>query len=235
MVAAVGLYFLSLRRWELLPYLLAGGVAGLAPLLFYNWVNFGNPFLVANVAGEFSDTFLILDWRNFVSKLAYYGKLITLYEPIFWLGLAGYFFFPPRLRRERVGVAAILLVLFGYVCNIETLGGCQYGPRYLLPALPFASLGLVGFAHVDSRRRRAQLAALIVAVAAASAIISVVGALYGTMYCDLRRYAFVHYLDAIRHDVFRSFPLALWLVCPLGAWMVWVGRLASGTRSTEPR
>lgn len=228
MVVAVGLYFLCLRRWRLVPYLIGGGGAGLAPLILYNTINFGNPFLVANVAGEFSDTFFFFDWRNLLAKLAYYGARATLYVPIVWLGLGGYLFFPRRLARERLAVGALLLGLVGYVCNIETLGGCQYGPRYLLPLMPYAALGLVGFAHLRSERWRSGAAALALGAAVSSAAVNLLGAMYGTMYCDLRRYAFAHYLEAVWHDVFRNFPLALWLVIPLGLWLVlvfdWRGR-----------
>jgi hypothetical protein len=221
MVVVVGLYFLSLRRWRLIPHFLSGGVAGLAPLLFYNAVNFGNPFLVANLAGagEFSDTFFLLDGRNLLSKLAHYGRNVTLYVPIVWLGVCGYLFLPRRLARERLAVAALGLGLVGYVCNIETIGGCQYGPRYLLPVMPYAALGLAGFAHLGERTRRGA-AALVLVTAIFSAAVNVLGAMYGAMYCDLRRYAFAHYLEAVWHDVFRAFPLALWLVVPLGLWLV---------------
>jgi hypothetical protein len=230
MVVAIALYFLSLRRWRLLPHLIGGGIVGLAPLLFYNAVSFGNPFLVANVAGAFSDTFFWFDWRNLVSKLAYYGKGVTLYEPIVWVGLCGYLFFPRRLARERLAVGALLLGLAAYVCNIETLGGCQYGPRYLLPAMPFAALGLAGFGDLRSARWRMRSAVLALCTAVFSATVNVLGAMYGAMYCDLQRYAFAHYVDAVRHDVFRSFPLALWLVGPLGLWMVWATAIASDRR-----
>ena len=219
MTVALGLYFVSLGCWRLLPHFLGGAVAGIGPLLFYNTVNFGNPFLVANVAGEFSDTFFMLDWRNFLDKLSFYGRNVTLYEPVVWVGIAGYALLPRRLARERTAVAALSFGLVGYLCNIETIGGCQYGPRYLLPAMPYAALGIVGFAHLGEPLRRAA-AAVVIAVAAFSGAVNVLGAMYGAMYCDLRRYAFAHYLEAVRHDVFRNFPLALWLIVPLGIWFV---------------
>src|SRR5262245_61084346 len=50
MVIVVGIYFLSLRRWRLVAPFLIGGFAGVIPLLFYNAVNFGNPFLMAAIA-----------------------------------------------------------------------------------------------------------------------------------------------------------------------------------------
>jgi hypothetical protein len=50
------------------------------------------------------------------------------------------------------------------------------------------------------------------------------------MYCDLRRYAFLHYLEAIRRGVFRTFPLALWLALPLGLWAVRLARVGDERR-----
>ncbi len=222
MVVVVGVYFLIQRCWSRLPWFALGGGLGLLPLLVYNTVSFGHPFLVPNVAGQYADTFFYLDWRNFVSKLRFYSEMVTLYVPILWCGVLGLACFPARLRREQIVLAALLAVLAGYVCNIETLAGCQYGPRYLLPAMPFAALGLIGFGTLRSPIARRVAAASVGAVALWSMVVNTVGALYGTMFCDLRRYAFAHYLDAIGHGVFRTFPLALWLVVPLGLWLVWV-------------
>lgn len=219
MVVVAVAYFLSLRRWSLLPFLIGGGVAGLLPLLAYDFASFGNPFLPPNVVGGFSDTFFLLDWGNFRSKIAFYAAGLTAFLPVAWLGLAGLACFPRALRREQLFLVAMLLALAGYVFNIETIGGCQYGPRYLLPAMPFLALGLVGFARLRTRSRR-WAAAAVVAALAFSAAVNVVGALYGAMYCDLRRYAFAHYVGAIRRGIFRHFPLALWLVVPSGVWLV---------------
>jgi hypothetical protein len=251
MVVVVGLYFLSLRRWALLPWLTAGGLVGVAPLLAFNTLSFGTPFTAPNIAGNFSDTFLFLDWDNFTHHVVFYAKMVTLYVPIFWCGVAGLALYPPHLRRERLVLAALLVVLAAYVLDIETLGGCQYGPRYLLPAMPFAALGLLGFgfpkvpglgterleeleersteddlppgpslAGSGSLAHRSHAPLMIAAVALVSAAVNLMGALYGTMYCDLRRYAFLHYVEAIRHGLLRHFPLAPWLAVPFGLSLV---------------
>ncbi|MGE5140921.1 MAG: hypothetical protein ACM3JD_15755, partial [Rudaea sp.] len=57
MALVVVLYFLSLRRWSLVPWLALGGLLGLAPLLAYDAINFGNPLALPNIVGNFSDTF----------------------------------------------------------------------------------------------------------------------------------------------------------------------------------
>ena len=85
--AAVALYFVSLRRWRLLPAFVAGGLAGLLPLLIYNAVCFCNSLLLPNVAGNYSDTFFRLDRENFFGKLDFYARMLSLYVPVFWAGL----------------------------------------------------------------------------------------------------------------------------------------------------
>ena len=107
-------------------------------------------------------------------------------------------------RRENATLLAIVVAQLAFVISLGTDGACQYGPRLLLPTMPFACLGLTTFA--GRSWSRAAAAALVV-VGAASAVINLVGALYGTMFCDVTHYAFLHYADAIRHRVFFSFPL----------------------------
>ncbi|HEX8353432.1 MAG TPA: hypothetical protein VF611_11060, partial [Pyrinomonadaceae bacterium] len=133
MAAAAGLYFLALRRWRLLPFFAAGGLAGVAPLLVYNFVCFGNPLLLPNVAGNYGDTFFKPSWENFAAKAVFYARMLTLYAPVFWAGLAGLALFPRRLRRERLVLLGMLAAHAAYVLNIEADGTCQWGPRYMLP------------------------------------------------------------------------------------------------------
>src|SRR5947209_1935253 len=68
MAAILVLYFVALRRWNSLPYFILGGLIGLTPLLGYNLLCFGNPLLLPNIAGRYSDTFFRLNLENFLSK-----------------------------------------------------------------------------------------------------------------------------------------------------------------------
>jgi len=79
------LYFLLLRRWQLLPVFLVGLFAGLLPLFVYDAISFGNAFLLPNVAGSgiFADTFFHLDPRNFGDKLLFYASRVAAYVPVF--------------------------------------------------------------------------------------------------------------------------------------------------------
>lgn len=211
---AVLMYFLSLRRWRLLPYFLFGAIAGLTPLLIYDWVSFGSPFLLPNVAGNYSDTFFHLDLDNFRAKLAFYLTWTTLYAPVLYVGLAGLVLLPPVFRREKLAAVGAILILCAYIFNIDTVGDCQYGPRYLLPAMAFGCLVLAGFSHLESRAVRLLWIALIALSGLVSFIINAVGAIQGAMYCDLARHAFWPYLNALRRGEWGAFPLFPWLFIP---------------------
>lgn len=214
MAAIVGIYFLFLRRWRALPFFLLGGLVGLAPLLYYDAVNFGNPFLLPNFAGNFSDTFFHLDFKNFVSKIKFYANFITLYVPIFWLGLVGWFLVPKTFRREQIVGLAMLGVLLGYTLNIDTTGDCQYGPRYLVPAMPLAALGLVGFSQIKSRLFSRVLVFALAIVGIFSFAVNLTGASFGAMYCNLDRYAFLQDLNLALQAKFWTYPLGAALLAP---------------------
>lgn len=211
---AVGLYFLALARRRVLPHFLLGGVAGLLPLLVYDAVNFGNPLLLPNVAGNYSDTFFHLSFGNFTDKLGFYLKWTPLYAPALLMGLGGLSLLPRRFRREKLAAAGAVLILCAYVFNIDTVGTCQYGPRYLLPATAFGCLGLVGFSHLESKRERRIWGVLIALVGLPSFVVNTVGAVHGAMYCDLARHAFWPHLASVRRGETGTFPLFLLLLIP---------------------
>ncbi len=230
MVCVVGIYFVSLRRWELIVPALLGGVAGVAPLLIYNALSFGNPLLPPNIAGGYPDSYLHFDPHNTVAKARFYVSEITYYLPIVWAGLVGLAFYPRDLWRERLVMLGMLLALVFQILNIETHGGCHYGPRFLLPAMPYACLGLIGLRNLRAPTPRRLVLAAIVLVGAASVFITSVGALYGAMYCEIEHYALWPYLAALWRGEWRVMPLAAWLVAPLVLCML---LLASACRNYQ--
>src|SRR5262249_60229286 len=111
-----------------------------------------------------------------------YAQFITLFAPVVWVGLVGLLF----LRRQHAGakyttIIAIAL-LVAYVTNIQGLGTCTYGPRYLLPIMPFACLGLAGLSNIGRWKRMTWVVALTLLVI--GALVNFVGALRGAMYCN---------------------------------------------------
>jgi hypothetical protein len=233
MAAAVAVYFFSLRRWGLAAWFVGGGLAGLAPLLIYNAVCFGNPLLMPNLAGNYGDTFFRPSWANFVNKLGFYARMLTLYAPVFWAGLAGLLLMPRGLRRERLLLLAMLSALAAYILNMEADGTCQYGPRYMLPAMPVACAGLAGFAYVKGAAQRRAATLAVAAVALASFVINLVGAMHGAMLCYFPHFAVGRYLSEMWNGGARSYPLAPWLALPLCVCAALLARALAAFKSGE--
>jgi hypothetical protein len=191
---------------------LAGLLAGLLPLLAYNAHYFGSPFLQANAAGGFTDTFFRPDAGSFLHHLNVYfgtGDLsLWKYMPIVLLGGAGIGFLDRRLRAERRMLWGAIALHLAYVLNIETIGGCQYGPRYLIPIVPLAMLGLAPLLAWGKAGRRVWPAVAAGALAIASTAVNLVGALKGTMFCDTRAFAFLEDLRSLAGLSPGDFPLA---------------------------
>lgn len=217
MAIVCALYFLFLRRFELLPLFLVGLLAGLLPLFVYDAVSFGNPFLLSNIAGNYSDTYFHLSPTNLGNKLVFYAQALIVYAPIFLLGLFGLSYFPPVLKREShfLALVAMMIVIAVYILNISTDGDCQFGPRYLLPAMPFASLGIAGYSHLSTVNERRLAALTVVGVMIVSFGINLVGAMQGAMNCSSGSKALVNQLAAMVQGNWNSFPLARWLAAPL--------------------
>jgi hypothetical protein len=191
---------------------LAGLCVGLLPLLAYNTHYFGNPFLQANVAGGFTDTFFRPDPGSFLHHLNVYfgaGDLSILkYMPILILGAAGTFLLGPRLLGQKRMLWAAITLHLAYVLNIQTIGNCQYGPRYLIPIVPLAMLGLPALLAWGRTGGRVWPAAAAGVVAIHSAVVNLVGALKGTMFCDTRKFAFLEDLRTLASLTPGEFPLA---------------------------
>ncbi len=241
MACVTGAYLVSLRRWDLTLWTLIGGVVGLAPLLFFNAVSFGNPFLTSYVAGGYPESYLHWDLHNSVQKIRFYFWQITLYVPIVWLGILGLAGYPRALRREQLAILALFIAMAIQILNIDSHGGCHYGPRFLLPVMPYACIGLAGFSYLRGRTSRLLALATIALAAASSFVVSFVGALYGAMYCDTEVYAFWRYLSPLRNAGWKDMPLAVWLVAPLMfslallAYSIWICiRFRSTSRPVQP-
>ena len=110
-------------------------------VLFGNFLDFGYP--TAAEGGKRLNTFETPFATGLYGFLLSPGKSIFLFAPPVLLGLPGVF----RLaRRERglavLGAVAPLVYLLFYSCYTQWEGGYSFGPRYLVPVIPFASLGL---------------------------------------------------------------------------------------------
>jgi MFS family permease len=219
MVLVGAIYFVSLRRWKLMPFFLAGALIGLLPLFVYNARSFGSPFLLPNVvgAGMFADTFFHFDPKNLGNKLIFYATMVLVYVPVFAVGLLGLTYYPRSLKRRPffLTLLAMIVVLVVYILNISTGGDCQFGPRYMLPAMPFACLGIAGFSYLSTGSERRIAGAVVVLVTLLSFVVDLVGAVQGAMCCPDGGNALRNQLTSLVHRDFHSFPLAPWLLVPL--------------------
>jgi hypothetical protein len=212
MVCVLGIYLILSSGWKIAPAAMIGGLAGVTPLLIYNARSFSNPLLNAYMAGGYPESFLSLNLHNSIDKVRLYASEITLYDPILWLGILALAFYPRALGRERWVIVALFIAQAFQVLNIDSHGGCHYGPRFLLPVLPFAVIGLVGFHFLRAKMARWAMIFAVALVGAAGIAINAVGAFYGAMYCDVQVYAFWPALAALQSGGVKDLPLAKWLI-----------------------
>ncbi|MFN2493602.1 MAG: hypothetical protein ABR501_12055 [Pyrinomonadaceae bacterium] len=210
----VGVYLVSLRRRDLILPALIGSLVGLAPLLFYDAVCFGNPFVPPYVVAGYSEIKMRFDLPTTVSKIRFYLWQITFYVPILWVGLWGLAFYPRPLQRERLVFVGLLIALLIQILNMDAQGGCQYGPRFLLPLIPFACVGLGGVFYLRAKAIKLLATSAMTLAAAFSIFVSFVGSIFGAMYCETEVYALGPYLRAVSDPGWKDMPLVAWLLLP---------------------
>ena len=159
----------------------AGALACAALLAAYNATAFGSPFAVgySHEAGDFGGMkqgFLGITYP----KLDVLGKILFgpyrglfSHSPVLLLAPVGLGLLVAAPKARVAGVAASLIVAYHVLLNASYFywfGGSCFGPRHVVPALPFLALGL---AALWSRPVRA-LRATLLALAAASAFVTLV-------------------------------------------------------------
>ena len=152
-VAVLGLYALWIDRRGALAFVL-GGLPMAAVFGLYNWVSFGSPLTIGYMnllpggfATGMSEGILGVGWPKpeTAGDLLFGARGLVRLAPWFVAVPAGLVALRRRGERAEVLVSAAIVVLFvlynaGYYLPF---GGWTPGPRFLLPALPFAAV-LVG-------------------------------------------------------------------------------------------
>ncbi|MCP4320791.1 MAG: hypothetical protein GY787_02805, partial [Alteromonadales bacterium] len=196
-VAAIGLYSISRFSLRIVTATGAGFLLGLLPLAIYNGYYFGSPFTQANVAGNYADTFFNFSWAQFSHHLnAYFGTgglSLWYYSPLLMMGFACFAWAKELSIKTRIFVGLAITLHMLYLLNIETLGTCQYGPRYLIPLLPFFSIGLASLINRFLNFSTLYFGLTYSALATYSFIVTMFGALGGVLYCNLPRFALLQY------------------------------------------
>jgi hypothetical protein len=209
-IAALVLWH-SRRDLGIMIKFLVGFIPGLAANLFYNWLTFGSPWMPANIAGDYADTYFKPSLANLVDKLITYfgwGELsLWVYAPLTGAAvlIAARHLAPQAKLLELIRLKfAFLGPILLYIVGMETIGHCQFGARYLMPIYV---LSLIGLAHASHRVLLALSPLAIWSVASNYA-----GAQSGSMRCDLSHFLnFQYWNSQIAADVFPARGPALWL------------------------
>jgi len=200
------------------------------PALMFNFFVFGGVTNFPNIVGQAVDTLPQFSLINFGRKLIAYlfwpGLSITFFTPITLLGFIGYFFWPKKYRKEKILFPLSFLFLLLHLGTMDTVGHYQYGPRYLLPIMPFGILGLAGYWQKKaSGQIKKYLKALIKPAAIYSFLILLLGSLLGVMYPSLQKYPLADYIGRIQKG-WPQYPMANWGI------IILLGLLISSSTST---
>ncbi len=227
----VAVYAVAILTWSERAALLTGGIAGLLPLLLYNYASFGNPLLMANVAGNFNDTFWHFDLQNVQEKAGFYLRMTLQHAPLVMLGFIGLVLLPRHLSREKLMLGGASVALVAYLLGIETVGHCQFGPRYLLPVIPLLLLGLNG---LWLSRLRGLGYALTLMLGSYGLLINLGGTLGGSMYCTWWEFGGARRWESLIHGSVPELPLQflLWPAAGTGLLLAaWVWRYSRTAQS----
>jgi len=175
---------------------------GLALLGVYNWARFGSPL---------TSGYHFAEGEGFNSPLliGLYGLFFSPYRGLFWynpiliLAIPGWLMLRRRLPRLAwLTLALIALQALAFASWWSWHGGIVWGPRFLLPALPLATLALAPI--INAARKQRFLFVILGVFTLLSVGVQVLGALYDYLTYD--GYLRIHYWPdlATANEVLRS-------------------------------
>ena len=105
-------------------------------ILFLNYIRFGE-FLEFGY-GQEAVNFYLSGIKEHAAKLLYwFDKGVFIYNPLFILGILGYFKFFKTFRKEAIFFISIAALNFILTCMWYSWhGGSSWGPRFLVPVAP---------------------------------------------------------------------------------------------------
>jgi|GEM_PF-1630948 len=218
-------------------YLLAmslGMLIGFVPNMIFNYITFNNPLLPPNMAGKVSDTVPLLSLSNLVSKISFYlldvRTSLFVFSPILIFGVIGiWYMYRNKIWLSKTLILVCLLELL-HISSMETFGGYQYGPRYLLPIIGSLIIGAGYWLSIN----KAKVANLIYyTLAMYSFLVAIVGALQTVMYPIPGKFAPTTLAKQIligQMPMFRMLPFGILLIM-LGALIFCINKIQTSQRN----
>jgi hypothetical protein len=135
-----GYWPLPARVWApLLAFTIPIVLVGMG-LIYFNLTRYGDPFNTGYLPEE---TFSAPLWQGLTGQLVSPGRGLLLYCPVLLLSFAGLLPLWRRARAEAiVALSVILIHLLLYGKWFMWHGGFAWGPRFMIPTLPFWALFL---------------------------------------------------------------------------------------------
>lgn len=215
-------YVVLHKRWKHIAIYGICFIIGLLPTFAFNYAVFNHPLAFPiTIGNKWTDSMPHIDMKNIIEKIDFYvlspTTAIIFYSPIFIIALLGFALLPRTHRIEKYLLPLSFVLLVPYLALFQTNGGCQYGPRYLLPSMPFIIIGLAGFFARYQKKHTPKseyLLAGIILVGIASVAINITGALMGTMYCNMEVHGLIGQLRPLLSGqlpgyLFRQFGIQL--------------------------
>ena len=156
-----------------LAWFLFALMLGALSIAWYDWARYGNPFATGYRADETFDNPLLLGLYGLLFSP---GKGLFVYVPF----LAALAFSAPLFFRRARREATLCILLFAFYVLLFSVwyywwGGTNWGPRFLVPAIPFLVLMSAPAIEFAAARTNKPFAAVFVALSALSFAIQLLG------------------------------------------------------------
>ena len=223
----------SLQQWIkmqvalLIPVAAGGGI-----VLLVNFLRFGSPLITGYTSGDHPFTTAI--WDGTYGLLFGPYRSLLFYDPLLFMGLLCLpIFFRKRWREALLPVGFLLVSLVIYGTYAPWDGGSSWGPRYLVPILPYflwplMNLGWFGPQNADEmpkRRLPVMGRSALILLIGGSIAIQLIGVIVNYSIYDVYWHGVVTVLPSYKNALSTS-PLLtdLWLL-PMSLYFAFTARV----------
>lgn len=162
-------------------------IIGLLPILIYQYIYFGNPLLTPHyVYTSNLDVFpKLLNFKEVLKKTNFY--LFSLDTSI-WINnlvlipaFVGYFYAIKEKKNDFMFFLASSSAYLLYLLFIDTVGDCQYPPRYLIFFVPFLLLGIY---YIYGKIKTIKSKIILLTIILWSILSNLIASMYPVMNCS---------------------------------------------------